>query len=140
MHSRPHADRPVVYVAQADLHRLYALADAADGLGGRLLAREMEHAVVVAPGELPRDFVRLNSTVAYRDLLTGRARTLQIVPPQEADVDAARISVVSPVGAALIGLRAGDVFALSTEDGRPHVLQVETVREPAPEREARHGA
>ena len=140
MHPRPHAERPVVYVAETDLDRLNTLAETAESPGGRLLAREMERAVVVAHGALPRDFVRLNSTVEYRDLLTGRARTLQIVLPQEADVDAERISVVSPVGAALIGLRAGDVFALSTEDGRPHVLHVASVREPAAEMEARHGA
>jgi regulator of nucleoside diphosphate kinase len=125
------SERPTVYVAEADLERLWALAENLTGAGGRLLARELDRAVVVPDGERPADFARLGSRVEYRDLLTGRARALRIVPPSEADLEAERLSVISPVGAALIGLRPGDLFALTTEDGRPHVLQVLSVRAPS---------
>jgi regulator of nucleoside diphosphate kinase len=138
--SRSKTERPAIYVAARDFDRLLALSESAAGAGARLLARELERAIVVEPGEFPRNFARLGSTVEYRDLLTGRSRTLQIVTPQAADVDAERVSVVSPVGAALIGLRPGDVFALSTEDGRPRVLQVIAVRAPQTEAEVAHGA
>lgn len=130
MLARTQSERPTVYVAEADLERLSALAETATGVGPRLLTRELDRAVVVEDGEPPANFARLGSIVEYRDLLTGRSRRLQLVAPQDADLEAQRLSVLSPVGAALIGLRPDDLFALTTEDGRPHVLQVLTVREP----------
>ncbi|MFI4949653.1 MAG: GreA/GreB family elongation factor [Caulobacterales bacterium] len=120
-----------MYVTEADLDRLWALAENRQVPGGRLLARELERAVVVSDEELPANFARLGSMVRYRDLLSGRSRTLRIVAPQDADLQAERLSVISPIGAALIGLRPGDVFALTTEDGRPHVLQVLSVGAPS---------
>jgi regulator of nucleoside diphosphate kinase len=130
MSLRTQSERPTVYVAQADLEPLWRLAGTAAGAGARLLTRELDRAVVVEDGETPANFARLGSIVEYRDLLTGRSRTLQLVAPREADLAAERLSVISPVGAALIGLRPGNLFGLTTDDGRPHVLQVLTVREP----------
>lgn len=125
-------ERPIVYVARADVEQLWALAEHATGPGADLLTRELERAIVIEDGEFPTNFTRLGSTVEYRDLLSGRTRTLQVVAPQGADLEADRLSVISPAGAALIGLRPGDLFALTTDDGRPHVLQVLTVRAPRP--------
>ena len=130
MLARTQSERPTVYVTEADLERLSALAETAAGAGPRLLTRELDRAVVVEVGEAPANFARLGSIVEYRDLLTGRSRRLQIVAPQDANIEAQRISVISPVGAALIGLSPDDLFALTTEDGRPHVLHVLSVSAP----------
>jgi len=119
---------PDVYVAEAELDRLTELAAAAAGPGARLLARELDRAIIVPEGGRARGFVRLGSLVEYRDLLTGRTRSLTLVEPAQADIDRQRLSVVSPIGAALVGLQSGDLFALTTEDGRPRVLQVMEVR------------
>jgi regulator of nucleoside diphosphate kinase len=115
---------PAVRMTPSDHERLSVLSATAATLGGSILAREVERAQVVdgdAP-ELP--FVRLHSRIEYVDLTSGRTRIVEVVPPDEADIDQRRISVLSPVGAALIGLKAGDSYAWTGEDGRPHVLVV----------------
>lgn len=119
--------RPNVYVPEADYERLANLAKASHTHGARLLRRELERAVIVGDGEVRQPFVRLNSRVEFTDLLTGRTRKIDVVPPDEADIDQDRLSVVTPVGAALIGLSAGESIGLRTEDGRARVLVVQDV-------------
>jgi regulator of nucleoside diphosphate kinase len=122
-------EKPSVYVTTADLEDLTEIAESGRSAGAALLARELERAVV-EEDEAPHAFVRLDSRVAYRDLLTGRARTVTVVRPGDADIDHDRLSVLTPVGAALFGLAAGDTFAFATDDGRPRVLQVLSVADP----------
>ena len=116
---------PTVYVTAADHQRLSALIGSSAALPrtAALLADELDRAIVVAPGEGPRGFVRLGSRVRYVDGAAGEARTVQLVLPAEADIDAGRVSVFTPVGAALLGLTAGQTFALGT-DGRVRVLAI----------------
>lgn len=126
--------KPFVYVTESEYERLSNLAEAHDTRGSALLAEELLRAIVLKDGEFPRDFVRLRSFVKFTDLATGKTRRVQIVSPDEADIDQDRLSVITPVGAALLGLTAGDSIGLSTEDGRPHALRivtVESVHEPA---------
>lgn len=125
-------EKPPVYVTNADLEQLIEIAETLRSTGALLLARELERAVVVDDHETPHPFVRLDSRVEYRDLITGRTRAVVVVRPGEGDIDRDRLSVLSPVGAALFGLRAGDSFAFCSEDGRPRVLEVLEVSEPAP--------
>lgn len=128
MSRRSHPYRkPSVYVAESDYERLSNLAASHSTLGAALLDEEITRATVIRDGEFPRNFVRLGSFVAFRDLTSGRTRRVQVVLPDEADIDRDRLSVVTPVGAALLGLKVGDSMGLSTEDGRPHVLVVEAV-------------
>ena|SRR5689334_15325142 len=126
--------KPSVYVTESEYERLSNLAHANASRGAALLGDELVRAIVLKDGEFPRDFVRLRSFVEFTDLMTGRTRRVQIVLPDEADIDQDRLSVLSPVGAALLGLMAGDSIGLSTENGRTHVLQVasvESAHEPA---------
>lgn len=116
---------PPVRVAERDYERLLNLA-AQDGPGADLLARELGRAHVLGDDE-PATFVRLGSWVDYRDQLTGKSRRVQVTPPDAADIDEGRLSVLSPVGAALIGLSAGDTFGWTTADGRPRLIVVEAV-------------
>lgn len=108
----------------SDHERLSALSATPATLGGSILAREVDRAQVVEDDRLDPPFVQLHSHLEYLDLMSGRTRSVQVVPPDEADIDQRRISVLSPVGAALIGLKTGDSFAWTGEDGRPHVLVV----------------
>lgn len=119
--------KPSIYVTESEYERLSELADSRATSGAALLGDELVRAIIVKDGEFPRDFVRLHSFVEYSDLTTGRTRRVQIVPPEEADIDQDRLSVVTPVGAALIGLTPGDSIGVSTDDGRSHVLVVGTV-------------
>ena len=119
--------KPSVYVTESQYERLAVLAEAPATPGAALLADELLRAIVIKHDEFPRDFVRLHSFVEFSDLMTGRTRRVQVVPPDEADIDQDRISVLTPVGATLIGLTAGDSMGLSTDDGRPHLLVIAKV-------------
>jgi len=115
---------PRIYVTAEDLARLQALAgDRAEAPGPRMLLDELDRAVVVTDAGARR-FVRLGSLVSYEDRARGQTRTVRLVEPAEADVDAGRISVLTPVGAALIGMTEGAAILWTDERGRRHDLKV----------------
>lgn len=91
-------------------------------VAGRLLD-EVDRADVVAESEVPDDVVRIGSFVTYQVRLTGSINTIRLVPPREADLRKSRVSIVSEVGAALIGLKPGQQIEWEF-GGRRHVLEV----------------
>lgn len=94
------------------------------------LAELLHEARLVPHHELPRNRVAMNSRVSYREG-DGAARTVTIVHPAIADASTLRISVLSPVGRALLGRRAGDAVIASVPGGRGitlHILKVEEAR------------
>ena len=72
----------------------------------------------------------MGARVSYRDLETDRVREIEIVYPDEADLAKGRISVMAPVGAALIGLSVGHQIDWDFPDGSVHRLVVESVVQP----------
>lgn len=106
---------------QALAHRCEHLPEVTAGL-----LQELDRAQLVAPDALPDDAVRVGSRVTYQDEASGAIRTVHLVWPQQADVSAMRISVLTPIGAALIGLRAGQRirWRLGNDDRRLVVLGV----------------
>jgi len=125
---------PKIVVSEADYTRLTGLAEAAlerlPEAAGSLLAG-MDRAVVTTPGKLPADVVRMGSLVT----LEGHEgpQRIALVYPVEADIAAGRISVLTPLGAALIGARAGQSIAWSTRDGRRLAARIAAVELPAGE-------
>jgi regulator of nucleoside diphosphate kinase len=117
---------PTIYVTEADHEILSNLAEAvADrAAGSRVLANEMDRAVIVEPGQAPRPFVGVGSTVEYQDLSSGQARRVRLSLPRDASIDEGRISVLTPIGAALIGMTAGETFHWTDNDGRPRGVRV----------------
>ena len=111
-------------MAAAEFDRLAYLAETFPGAGPRLLAQELDRAVVVDARRTRRGFIRLGSTVTYLDHVSDQSRTVTLVIPSHADIDQGRLSVTTPAGAALIGLSVGDVFGWRSEDGRSHELTV----------------
>lgn len=81
------------------------------------LEAELERAYGVDPAELPHDVVTMNSTVEIRDLKSGETETYTLVYPERADIDANRISVLAPIGTAILGCRVGDVVKVRTPSG-----------------------
>ena len=108
------ADRGI-FIADDDRARLEALLRRAathDRSGSQYLAAlagELRRARVVPRPQIPRNVVTMNSTVRLRDLETGEEETYTLVYPEEANIEADRLSVLAPVGTALLGYRAGDV-------------------------------
>jgi regulator of nucleoside diphosphate kinase len=93
-----------------------------------MLAAEVERARVVADHEAPSDLVTMRSRVRVRDLDTGAIATYELVYPWEADISEGRISVLAPIGTALLGYRAGAVIEWPVPGGM-RTLRVERVRQ-----------
>jgi regulator of nucleoside diphosphate kinase len=72
------------------------------------LEGELARSVAVDVGEIPPDVVTMNSTVTFRDLVSGEVESYTLVYPKDADVLSDRISVFAPIGTALLGYRSGD--------------------------------
>jgi regulator of nucleoside diphosphate kinase len=122
-----------IVVTEADYGRLQRLIESSrrfrkrdtEHLDG--LEQELERAVVVKAGEVPRDVVTMNSRVRVKDLNTGREATYQIVFPGDANVAKQRISVLAPIGTGLLGYSAGTTFEWQVPAGmrRLRILEVE---------------
>jgi regulator of nucleoside diphosphate kinase len=92
------------------------------------LDEELGRALVVPEERMPADIVRLYSRVRYLDESSGISREVQLVLPEEADVDKGKISVLTPVGSALLGLERGQSIEWPFPSGFPRRLKViETV-------------
>jgi regulator of nucleoside diphosphate kinase len=73
---------------------------------------------------VPDSVVAMNSTVEFLDDAHGETRTVQLVYPGEADIAVNKVSVLSPVGAGLLGLKAGQSIQWPDRDGRLRALRV----------------
>lgn len=72
--------------------------------------RELERARIVASSAVPRNVVTLNSRVRLRDLRSEEQMTYTLVMPDQADIDEQRLSVLAPLGTAILGTRAGSII------------------------------
>jgi regulator of nucleoside diphosphate kinase len=117
---------PNIVVSNADYERLTDLANASmerlPEVAEELLA-EMDRAKIVDAGKVPNDVVRMGSTVTFKSD-DGNTRTLKLVYPADESLDDHRISVMTPVGAALIGLGVGQSISWTARDGKHHRLTV----------------
>jgi regulator of nucleoside diphosphate kinase len=94
------------------------------------LDRELDRAEVVSPEEVSPDVVTMHSTVRVRDLDNGASTLYTVVFPVDADIDRNRISIVAPIGTALIGYRAGDRIEWATPGGTRRLEIEEVVYQP----------
>lgn len=98
----------------------------------RLLLEEIDRAEVHAAADMPANIVTMNSHVDFIDETSGVRRSVQLVYPSYADIEAGRISVMTPVGAGLIGLTEGASISWPDRDNQPHVLRIDRVRSGEP--------
>ncbi len=126
---------PDIVLGVSDHQQLLVLAMAGSGHGADIadnLLYELERAVVVPDGQLPPDTVGMGSHVRYRTW-DGTEREVTLVYPARANIAEGRISVLTPIGTALLGLTAGQSISWLTRDGRKQnltVLAVESGGEP----------
>lgn len=122
---------PDIIISRSEHRMLTVLAMGGSGHSADVadnLLYELERAEIVPDFLVPPDAVRMGSRVRYR--VNGAERTVELVLPAEADIAEGRISVLTPVGAALIGLRRGQSITWLTRDGRKEVLTVLGVDRP----------
>lgn len=126
--------KPRIILTAADHEKLSVLASAAANTMPEVaaeLADELDRAHVLAAGRHAIDTVCMGCEVDFRDDMTGRVQTVTLVYPQEADISKGRISVLTPIGTALIGLPVGKSIDWTTRTGETKRLTVLQVREPA---------
>lgn len=117
--------RPPIYVTDAELERLSDLAHAVEGRepAAGALIEELTRACVTPDGGVPPDAVRMHDRVSF--LYDGiHYDGFALVYPYEANIADRRISVLTQVGAMLIGLRAGHAMSWTGPDGRAHSVEV----------------
>ena len=124
---RPTGRRPRVVTGVESLDRLETLVGQAlrrdPDLADRLLG-EIGRARTLPVAKLPANVVAIGRAVTYRDETTGHERTVTPVFPKEADNTSGRISILTPIGVALIGLAEGASLHWQTRSGTRRVLTV----------------
>ena len=91
------------------------------------LEAELERAWIAAPAEVPDDVITLHTRIQVLDLTSGERRQLTLVLPRESDASAGKISVLAPLGTALLGYRAGDEVEWRMPGGLRR-MRIESVR------------
>lgn len=94
------------------------------------LEYELERAETVEATEIPDNVVTMNSTVRLSDLDSGDTETYTLVYPEEANVRNNRISILAPVGTAILGFRVGDVIRWPVPDGEVRLKVEEILYQP----------
>jgi regulator of nucleoside diphosphate kinase len=113
-----------IIITDADLQRLLPVLEQHDTPASESLETELRRAVIVDQREVPPDVVTMNSEVVYEDCETRVRRTVKVVYPRDADASRGHISVLAPIGSALLGLRVGQEIEWQVPGGRKRVRVV----------------
>lgn len=119
-----------ILLTHADAERLRVLVRETQGVGNRAdaegLVGELEKATVVETGKMPSNVVTMNSKVKLRNLDTSEEITLSLVYPEDADLSSGSVSVLAPVGTAILGYVEGDIIEWPVPSGVRR-LQIEKI-------------
>lgn len=129
------SEKPI-HITKFDLERLQKLlADATYNQHRKSenlikLQAELDRAVVVAPEEVAHDVITMNSTVVLVDLDTQEEETYTLVFPGDADISQGKISILAPIGTALLGYEVGDVIEWDVPAGKRRLRVAEITYQP----------
>jgi len=119
--------KPEIAIPEEDLERLCGLAAVAFAKMpdvAEYLESEIERAKILPRGASSEHVVRMGGRAVYRDETTGAIHDVTLVYPHEADIEQGRISVLTPVGAALLGLRPGQSILWTTRSAETRRLTI----------------
>lgn len=132
MTTRKKAKRPSIHMIDTQADTLTELALSKEEQLPQvceLLLEEINRATIHSAAKIPADVVTMQATVTFVDEGTGANRTVQLVYPGEADISAGRISILTPVGAGLIGLREGQSITWPDREGHERKLSIVKVEQ-----------
>jgi regulator of nucleoside diphosphate kinase len=125
--------RGVIYITESDFDRLRKLIDIMSTSDVdktreylQVLEDELDKAEIVKPKSVPKDVITMRSKVRLLDIDAGKEVVYSLVFPNEADLDQGKISVLAPIGTAMIGYKVGDVIEWEVPAGLRR-LQVEEI-------------
>jgi len=122
--------RPPLLLSRLDCERIEALLEhpIAHGVDTEALQAELARAEVVEPEQMPGDVITMNSTARFRDETSGDEREITLVYPADVDGSPDKVSILAPVGSALLGLRIGATIEWPVPGGRMIRLRVLTIQ------------
>ncbi len=133
-----------IVITETDMEKLQRLLDSVRNSRSKdqehlaMLEAELDRAHVVSKGRVPADVITMNSQVRLSDLATGKEMSYFLVFPRDADFSKSKISVLAPIGTAILGYRAGDVIEWNVPGGTRKLRVEEILHQPeAAERAAR---
>jgi len=123
--TRKTSERQVmIYITTSDYHRLSGLIEISRERNGDAdreyldqLEEELGRAELVSPKEIPADVITMRSKVSLKDLKSGKTLMYSLVFPAEANSNEGHISVLAPIGTALLGNRSGNVVESKVPSG-----------------------
>jgi regulator of nucleoside diphosphate kinase len=127
--------RERIYITDADCEKLHRLIDGRRRTGSPdteyldMLELELDRAEIVPPEAIPRDAVTMNSEVRLKDLDTGEETVYRLIFPYLPRTET-RISVLAPLGTAMLGYRVGDVIEWRVPRGLRRLKVMEVVYQP----------
>ena len=129
-------NEPSIYITRVDSKKLRDLISKAEHSEYRgstylkMLAGELDKAVVVEPQQIPPDVITLNSTVSLIDEESGDEMIYTLVFPEEADISQGKISILAPIGTGMLGYKVGDTFEWDTPGGKRAIRVNEILYQP----------
>ena len=127
----------MIYITTSDYHRLSGLIEISRERNGDAdreyldqLEEELERAEVVNPEDVPHDVITMRSKVRLKDLKSGKTVMYSLVFPSEANSNEGHISVLAPIGTALLGNRSGDVVESKVPSGLRRLKVKEILYQP----------
>ncbi len=128
--------RATIIITEHDMSRLKSLLQAVKTGNStnqehlKKLDEELAQAKVVDPKLVPGDVVTMNSKVRFKDLEEGSDHVYSLVFPAEADTGKSRLSILAPIGAALLGYRVGDIIEWPIPSGTKSLRIEEIIYQP----------
>jgi len=125
-----------IYITEFDMKRLRDMLWDAAGSNYRgkhhleQLQAELDRGKLVAPHDVPPNVITMNSRVCLVDLDTGEEMTCTLVFPEDADIDQNRISVLAPIGTAMLGYSVGDTIEWPVPEGLRRIQVKEILYQP----------
>jgi regulator of nucleoside diphosphate kinase len=125
-----------IYITELDYDRLNGLIDRTRERNGvdkeylNKLEAELERAEVVEANEIPADVITMRSKVRLKDLVSGESNTYSLVFPTESDFAEGKISVLAPIGTAILGYRLGDTIEWQVPSGLRRLKVEEILYQP----------
>ncbi|HEU4766617.1 MAG TPA: nucleoside diphosphate kinase regulator [Pyrinomonadaceae bacterium] len=125
-----------IYITQLDYDRLTALIEKTRDTNGvdreylNKLEAELDRAEIVKPKDIPANVMTMRSTVRLKDLVSGEENTYSLVFPTEADFSQGKISVLAPIGTAILGYKSGDTIEWTVPSGLRKLKVDEVVYQP----------
>ena len=127
----------MIYITTSDYHRLSGLIEMSRERNGEAdreyldqLEEELAQAEVVNPEDIPQDVITMRSKVRLKDLKSGQTVMYSLVFPSEANSNEGQISVLAPIGTALLGNRSGDVVESRVPSGLRRLRVKEILYQP----------